>query len=93
MITVTARGSDHHPLPAGLTVLGHADPRCSAEAPTLRLSLQFARPDRRWSASRTPAPYAMAITGGSSRYQGAKGEVRAQPVPGTRGILTFHLQD
>jgi hypothetical protein len=35
MITVAARGSDHHPLPAGLTVLGHADPRCSAEAPTL----------------------------------------------------------
>ena len=39
-----------------------------------------------------PAPYAGAITGGSGRYQGAEGEVRVQPVSGTRGILTFHLQ-
>jgi hypothetical protein len=40
-----------------------------------------------------PAPYAVAITGGSGRYQGAEGEVRVQPVSGTRGILTFHLTD
>ena len=40
-----------------------------------------------------PTPYAGAITGGSGRYQGAEGEVRVQPVSGTRGILTFHLQD
>ena len=40
-----------------------------------------------------PAPYAGAITGGSGRYQGAEGEVRVQPVSGTRGILTFHLTD
>jgi len=39
-----------------------------------------------------PTPYAGAITGGSGRYQGAEGEVRVQPVSGTRGILTFHLQ-
>jgi type II secretory pathway pseudopilin PulG len=39
-----------------------------------------------------PAPYAGAITGGSGKYQGAEGEVRVQPVSGTRGILTFHLQ-
>jgi type II secretory pathway pseudopilin PulG len=32
-----------------------------------------------------PAPYAGAITGGSGKYQGAEGEVRVQPVSGTRG--------
>jgi hypothetical protein len=40
-----------------------------------------------------PAPYAVAVTGGSGRYQGTEGEVRVQPVSGTRGILTFHLHD
>jgi allene oxide cyclase-like protein len=40
-----------------------------------------------------PAPYAVAITGGSGKYKGVEGEVRVQPVSGTRGILTFHLQD
>jgi hypothetical protein len=39
------------------------------------------------------APYAVAITGGSGKYQGAEGEVRVQPVSGTRGVLTFHLKD
>jgi hypothetical protein len=38
------------------------------------------------------APYAVAITGGSGRYQGVEGEVRVQPVSETRGILTFHLK-
>jgi hypothetical protein len=40
-----------------------------------------------------PAPYAVAITGGSGKDQGAEGEVRVQPVSATRGILTFHLKD
>jgi hypothetical protein len=40
-----------------------------------------------------PTPYAGAITGGSGKYQGVEGEVRVQPVSGTRGILTFHLTD
>lgn len=40
-----------------------------------------------------PAPYAGAITGGTGKYQGAEGEVRVQPVSGTRGVLTFHLTD
>jgi hypothetical protein len=40
-----------------------------------------------------PAPYAGAITGGPGKYHGAEGEVRVQPVSGTRGILTFHLKD
>ena len=40
-----------------------------------------------------PAPYAGPVTGGSGKYQGAKGEVRVQPVSGTTGILTFHLTD
>ena len=40
-----------------------------------------------------PTPYAGAITGGSGKYEGAEGEVRVQPVSGTRGILTFHLTD
>ena len=39
------------------------------------------------------APYVVAITGGSGKYQGADGEVVVRPVSGTRGILTFHLQD
>ena len=39
------------------------------------------------------APYAVAVTGGSGKYQGAEGEVRVQPVSATRGILTFHLKD
>jgi hypothetical protein len=34
------------------------------------------------------APYAVAITGGSGKYQAAEGEVRVQPVSDTRGILT-----
>jgi hypothetical protein len=40
-----------------------------------------------------PAPYAVAVTGGAGKYQGAEGEVRVQPVSDTRGILTFHLKD
>jgi hypothetical protein len=40
-----------------------------------------------------PTPYAGAITGGSGKYEAAEGEVRVQPVSGTRGILTFHLTD
>jgi hypothetical protein len=32
-----------------------------------------------------PAPYAVAVTGGSGRYQGAEGEVRVQPGSDTRG--------
>ena len=42
-----------------------------------------------------PAPYAVAITGGSGKYKGVEGEVRVLPASETqpRGILTFHLQD
>jgi hypothetical protein len=42
-----------------------------------------------------PAPYAVAITGGSGRYEGVEGEVRVDPASETqpRGILTFHLKD
>jgi len=42
-----------------------------------------------------PAPYAVAITGGSGRYLGVEGEVRVRPASETqpRGILTFHLLD
>jgi hypothetical protein len=42
-----------------------------------------------------PAPYAVAITGGSGRYKGVEGEIRVIPATETqpRGILTFHLQD
>ena len=40
-----------------------------------------------------PAPYAVAITGGSGKYKGVEGEIRVQPVSETRGILTFHLTD
>jgi hypothetical protein len=42
-----------------------------------------------------PAPYAVAITGGSGRYKGVEGEVRVRPATEAdpRGVLTFHLQD
>jgi type II secretory pathway pseudopilin PulG len=42
-----------------------------------------------------PAPYAVAITGGSGEYQGVEGEIRVRPASATqpRGILTFHLKD
>lgn len=39
------------------------------------------------------APYAGAITGGTGKYEGAKGEVHVSPVSATEGILTFDLQD
>jgi hypothetical protein len=42
-----------------------------------------------------PAPYAVAITGGSGKYKGVEGEVRVDPATATqpRGVLTFHLTD
>jgi hypothetical protein len=42
-----------------------------------------------------PAPYAVAVTGGSGRYKGVEGEVRVDPASETqpRGVLTFHLED
>jgi hypothetical protein len=42
-----------------------------------------------------PAPYAVAITGGSDKYKGVEGEIRVDPASETqpRGVLTFHLQD
>ena len=39
------------------------------------------------------APYAGAITGGTGKYEGAKGEVHVATVSNTEGILTFDLQD
>ena len=38
------------------------------------------------------APYDGAITGGTGRYEGAKGELHVQNVSPTEGILTFHLE-
>ncbi len=39
------------------------------------------------------APYAGAITGGTGKYEGVKGEVRVRTLTGgTKGILTFDLQ-
>jgi type II secretory pathway pseudopilin PulG len=42
-----------------------------------------------------PAPYAVAITGGSGKYKGVEGEIRVLPASETRprGVLTFHLED
>jgi hypothetical protein len=42
-----------------------------------------------------PAPYAVAVTGGSGKYKGVEGEIRVDPASETqpRGILTFHLRD
>ena len=38
------------------------------------------------------APYDGSITGGTGRYEGAKGELHVQNVSPTEGILTFHLE-
>jgi hypothetical protein len=42
-----------------------------------------------------PAPYAVAVTGGSGKYKGVEGEIRVDPASQTqpRGVLTFDLQD
>jgi len=42
-----------------------------------------------------PAPYAVAITGGSGKYKGVEGEIRVLPASETRprGVLTFHLEN
>jgi hypothetical protein len=42
-----------------------------------------------------PAPYAVAITGGSGEYKGVEGEIRVLPASATRprGVLTFHLEN
>ncbi len=38
------------------------------------------------------APYAGSITGGTGKYEGAKGELDVQYVSHSEGILTFHLE-
>jgi hypothetical protein len=38
------------------------------------------------------APYDGSITGGTGKYEGAKGELHVQNVSQTEGILTFHLE-
>ncbi|MGO9078799.1 MAG: allene oxide cyclase barrel-like domain-containing protein [Streptosporangiaceae bacterium] len=38
------------------------------------------------------APYVGSITGGTGKYEGAKGELHVQNVSPTEGILTFHLE-
>jgi hypothetical protein len=40
-----------------------------------------------------PAPYAVAITGGTGKYEGAEGEIRVRPVSETSGIHIFRLED
>ena len=41
-----------------------------------------------------PAPYLVAVTGGSGKFKGVEGEIRVLPVSATRprGVLTFRLQ-
>jgi hypothetical protein len=39
------------------------------------------------------APYLVAITGGSGRYEGAEGQIEVQPVSQDSGIHSFHVQD
>ena len=43
----------------------------------------------------SPAPYDVAITGGTGKYEGAKGEIHVLPATPTNpnGTLTFHLED
>jgi hypothetical protein len=41
-----------------------------------------------------PAPYLVAITGGSGKFKGVEGEIHVDPASATqpRGVLTFRLQ-
>jgi hypothetical protein len=39
------------------------------------------------------APYLVAVTGGSGRYEGAEGEIEVRPVTQDSGIRIFHLKD
>jgi hypothetical protein len=41
----------------------------------------------------TLTPYAVAVTGGSGKYQGAEGEIQVQPVSQDSGVHIFHLRD
>ena len=43
----------------------------------------------------SPAPYLVAITGGTGSYQGAEGQIHVRPATATnpKGILTFQLED
>jgi hypothetical protein len=40
-----------------------------------------------------PAPYLVAVTGGSGRYEGAEGQIEVRPVTQDSGIHIFHLKD
>jgi hypothetical protein len=40
-----------------------------------------------------PQNFTLPITGGSGKYQGAEGEMRARGVTEGRFVLTFHLED
>lgn len=43
----------------------------------------------------SPAPYEVAITGGTGKYEGATGQIHVLPATPTNpnGMLTFHLED
>lgn len=43
----------------------------------------------------SPAPYLVAITGGTGQYKGAEGQIHVRPATPTnpKGILTFNLED
>lgn len=43
----------------------------------------------------SPAPYEVAITGGTGSYEGAEGQIHVRPATPTNpnGTLTFHLED
>jgi hypothetical protein len=42
---------------------------------------------------RSTTPYAVSITGGSGKYEGAEGEIQVTPVSDTEGIHIFHVED
>lgn len=43
----------------------------------------------------SPAPYLVAITGGTGQYEGAEGQIHVRPATHTnpKGVLTFNLED
>ncbi len=39
-----------------------------------------------------PAPYAAPITGGSGKYQGARGELHVRPISASQGMQAIYLR-
>jgi hypothetical protein len=83
----------------GKTVAGHQDGACTITSVT-RAKAQCIATYSFGSSQITAqtlislgasAPYLVAVTGGTGRYNSVEGQIRVQPVSATTGVLTFHI--